>query len=188
MSTAYPPRLVRYLFSSKKERNAARTSSMTAGFYGNFDSNMGLYYVGPGTDFLSERFVLSAIDPQGSASQRRDLHAVTFHKGPGFLQMTLYATTTHGGATLAMASNDRRYSSSTAIRLPAAEAGVEKTERLQYGAIGSQSYSLTANGETYKWRQEKAKSPKIMRLVKQPPESSNDPKGSTLIEKSSKCF
>lgn len=184
MSTAYPPRLVRYFLSSKKERNAARASTMIPGFYGNFLPQLGLYYVGPGTDFLSERFMLSAISPQDPASQKQDLHAVTFHKGPGILQMTLYGTTTHGGSPIAIAMNDRRYSSSTDITLPGSEDSTEKVERLQYGAIASNSYTLTLNGETYKWRQDKAKSPKITRLVMEVPAATEGSDASGLLQKS----
>lgn len=159
---------------------------MTPGFYGNFQPQLGLYYIGPGTDFLSEHFVLSAINPQEPASQKQDLHAVTFHKGPGILQMTLYSTTTHGSAPIAIAKNDHRYSSSTDITLPAPQGGTERTERLQYGMIGSQSYTLTIDGETFRWRQEKAKSPKVMRLVRPTTTISEGSDTSGLIEKSSK--
>ena len=186
MSTAYPPRLVRYFFSSKKERNAARTSEMTPGFYGHFSPQLGLYYVGPGKDFLSEHFVLSAIDPKEPASQKQDLHALTFHKGPGILQMTLYSTTAHGGAPIAVAKNDYRYSSSTNIILPAAQGSGEQTERLQYGTIGSNSYTVTIEGETLRWRQDKAKSPKVMRLVRDTAPVLEGTDISRLIEKSSK--
>lgn len=180
MSTAYPPRLVRYMFSSKKERNAARTSPMTPDFYGNFTPQLGLYYVGPGTDFLSERFMLCAINPQDPTSEKRELHAVTFHKGPGILQTTLYATTTHGGSPIAVATNDKRYSSSTDIQLPG-----NKTVRLQYGAIGSLSYTFTLDGETFNWRQDRAKAPKVIRLVKQTKAVTEGSDASGLLEKSS---
>ena len=186
MSTAYPPRLVRYMFSSKKERNAARASAMTPGFYGNFQPVLGLYYVGPGTDFLSERFVLSAIDPHDQTTPKQDLHAVTFHKGPGLLQMTLYSTIAHGSAPMAVATNDRRYSSSTDITLPAAAGGSQQTERLQYGSIASNSYSFTLEGETFRWRQDKAKSPKVMRLVRQSTAPSANDESTGLIDKPGK--
>lgn len=186
MSTAYPPRLVRYFFSSKKERNTARASSMTPGFYGNFQPQMGLYYVGPGTDFLSEHFVLSAIDPREPASQKQDLHAVTFHKGPGILQATLYSTTTHGGSPIAIAKNDRRYSSSTDIILPAPPGGTEQTERLQYGAIASNVYTFTLDGVDFRWRLDKAKNPKVMRLERHTHTISESRNTSGLVEKSSK--
>ena len=186
MSTAYPPRLVRYLLSSKKERNAARSSSMTPGFYGNLSPQLGLYYVGPGTDFLSERFVISAVNLQDKESPRQDLHAVTFHKGPGILQMTMYATTTHGGSPVAMAKNDKRYSSSTDIQLPSfAEGGGDQVEKLQYGAIGSNSYTFNLEGETFTWRRESAKAPKIMRLVRHVPVVTEGGDASDLLEKSS---
>ena len=186
MSTAYPPRLVRYLLSSKKERNAARSSSMTPGFYGNFGPQLGLYYVGPGTDFLSERFAISAVNLQDPKSARKDLHAVTYHKGPGLLQTTVYATTAHGGSPLAVAKNDKRYSSSTDIQLPTfAEGGGDQVERLQYGAIGSNSYTFTLEGETFRWRQDKAKSPKVMRLVRHVPVVTEGGDASDLLEKSS---
>jgi hypothetical protein len=159
---------------------------MTPGFYGNFQPQLGLYYVGPGIDFLSEHFMLSAINPQEPASQKQDLHAVTFHKGPGILQMTLYSTTTHGSAPISIAKNDHRYSSSTDITLPAPLGGTERTERLQYGTIGSNSYTITIDGETFRWRQDKAKSPKVMRLVRHNPTISEGSEASGLIEKSGK--
>jgi hypothetical protein len=159
---------------------------MTPGFYGNFQPQLGLYYVGPGTDFLSEHFMLSAINPQEPASQKQDLHAVTFHKGPGILQMTLYSTTTHGSAPISIAKNDHRYSSSTDITLPAPQGGTERTERLQYGTIGSNSYTIIIDGETFRWRQDKAKSPKVMRLVRHIPTIPEGSDTSGLIEKSSK--
>lgn len=168
MSTAYPPRFVKYMFSSKKERNAARASTMSPGYYGKFTFPLGLYYVGPGQDFLSERFVLSTINLQEPASQKQDLHGITFHKGPGILQMTLYSTTDNSGPPIAIAKNDHRYSSSTDITLPGPQGEGQITERLQYGAIASNSFTFNINGETYRWRRDKAKSPKIMRLVKNP--------------------
>ena len=186
MSTAYPPRLVRYLFSSKKERNAARASAMTPGFYGNFSPILGLYYVGPGTDFLSERFVLSAIDPHDKTTPKQDLHAVTFHKGPGLLHMALYSTTEHGSSPIAIATNDHRYSSSSEIVMPAAVGGTQRSEPLRYGNIASNSYTFTLEGETFRWRQDKAKSPKVMRLVRQSTAPSADNESTTLIDKPGK--
>lgn len=186
MSTAYPPRLVKYLFSSKKERNSARASAMTPGFFGTFSPIMGLYYTGPGTDFLSERFVLSAIDPHDKTTPKQDLHAVTFHKGPGILQMTLYSTTEHGSTPMVIATNNHRYGSSTDITLPAPINGAQKIERLQYGSIASNSYSFILESQMFRWRQDKAKSPKVMRLVREATAPVADDESTTLIEKSGK--
>ena len=72
-----------------KERDAARTSPMTPGFYGEWPSSVVLYYSSPGKDFLSQRFMLC--EEASGTEPRRDLYAVTFHKGPGLLQMTLYS-------------------------------------------------------------------------------------------------
>ena len=89
MSTAYPPRLIKYALSSKKEKNAADTSaaSMVSGNYGDFPHSFLLYYAGPGGDFLSQRFFF-----RENNEDLKKMYAITYFKGPGTAQMTLYST------------------------------------------------------------------------------------------------
>ena len=75
------------MFSSMKERDAAQKANMTPGFYGDCPSALTLYYFEPGKDFLSQRFHLAAVQPDEEGTARKNLYAITFHKGPGILHL-----------------------------------------------------------------------------------------------------
>lgn len=115
MSTAYPPRLIKYAFSSKKERNAATASasSMRAGEFGQFPNSFVLYYAGPGGDFLSQRFYF-----RENNEERKKLYAISYFKGPGTTNMTLYATPSHAPPTLAISASESRFGSSITVTVP----------------------------------------------------------------------
>lgn len=177
MSTAYPPRLVRYLFSSKKERRAADRSLMNAGNYGDFPTVFGMYYTGPGDDYLSQRFHFCAIADGGARGEA--LHAITFHKGPGLQHMTLYPTPVGGlgHRPLAVAANQRRFGTSAAIKLPgdgsdgAAETEA-RVEHLHFNGIGANTYTFAVDGKTYEVREDRSTRPR-MRLVARLDDSSS---------------
>jgi hypothetical protein len=160
MSTAYPPRLIRYLCSSKKERNAARTASMKPGFYGQWPEKLGLYYWGHGTDFLSLHFHLATMDP------RQDVYAVSFHKGPGSTQATIYSTPEHGSVPLSVAVNEKRYSSSASITIAGQSEGETRTERVGYNGFATYKSTYTMNGETFELREDHNRRPKTIRVIR----------------------
>ncbi|KAK5167543.1 uncharacterized protein LTR77_007242 [Saxophila tyrrhenica] len=181
MSTAYPPRLVKYLFSSKKQRDAARTTPMKPGFYGNFPSTFGLYYLGHGTDFLSLNFLLATLPSStDSDPQRQDLYAVTFHKGPGTVQCTIYSSLTHGSTPLAVATNEKRYGNHELINLPPSSGNSgPRTERLTSSGFASNAHTFVWEGEQFEIREEPKKRPKTIRVVhvSAPSAASSDAQG-----------
>ena len=122
MSLAYPPRFVKYLFSSTKERDAAKTSTLKPGCYGEFPRSFGLYYECLGDDFLSLHFYISDLI-EAAGQPREDLYAVSYHKGPGMKHMTLYSTAQHGCLPLAIATTEKRYGNAISVKLPAADSG-----------------------------------------------------------------
>lgn len=178
MSLAYPPRLVKYLFKSAKERNAAQKSSMKSNFFGHFPRSFGLYFSGLGDDFLSLRFHLSTATDDPNSS-REDMYAITFNKGPGTRQMILYPTADHGGAPLAVATTEKRYGSSATIKLPGATEGASSTERLRYTGFVSDTYQFSLHGDTFELREGKGR-PKTRTLVKLLA-SSEDPGGAETM-------
>jgi hypothetical protein len=169
MSTVYPPRLIRYAFSSKKEREAARAAPMLPGSYGHFPDTLSLFYSKPGTDFLSQHFELGSPQAPSSEQPRQVLNAVTFHKGPGSNQMTIYSTPQHGSSPIAVAVTERRFSSSAIITLPgeAGSSGASKTEHLkQSGFTPHAKYTFTFAGESFEWREDTSKKPTIRTLIR----------------------
>ena len=148
------------MFSSKKERDAARTAVMKPGYYGQFPSTFALYYLGHGTDFLSLNFFLSSMEP------RNNLYAVTFHKGPGSVQVTIYSDPTHGSTPMAIATNEKRYGSSTMITLPCVDGGTQRTERLQNSGFNSNAHTFSFHGQNFEIREQPKKRPKTIQVVR----------------------
>ena len=107
-----PIRVIKYAFTKKEERDTAKTSHMTTGFYGHFPDVFGLYYEGEGRDFQSQNFYL------GESPDSR-LYSITFHRGPGVQQMTLYPSMERVLPPLAVTSNASRYGSGATLALPA---------------------------------------------------------------------
>lgn len=152
MPTPYPYRLLKYAFSAKEERDAAKASSITPGFYGHFPLSFGLYYVGPGKDYMSHRCFLG----ENAAL----LYAVTFHDGPGQRQMTLYPTLEPSPPPLAIAGNEKLYGSNAVVTLPGPEGtdGRPHTEQIKYkfasnahGFTMSVGTGSTQHVETFEW-------------------------------------
>ena len=149
---ATPYRLLKYAFSAKEERDAAKASSIVPGFYGHFPSSFGLYYAGPGKDYMSHQCFIG----ENAAPQ----YAVTFHDGPGLRQATLYATPEPSPPPLAIAANEKRYSSNAVVTLPAppGAAGSTQIEHVKY-KFTSNSHGFTikvGSGsdqrlETFEW-------------------------------------
>ena len=137
---------------------------MTPGFYGDFPKKLGLYYSSPGKDFLSQNFYLASVD--AGEAERRALHAVTFHKGPGLLQTTVYASPEHGTTPMAVAKNDRRYSSAVTLTLPPSKGNNNsRTEPMKHG-FTSNTHTFSINGEDFQWTDSGTAKPKVRRLVK----------------------
>lgn len=162
MSTAYPPRFMRYMLSSQRERDVARTAPIDPGVYGDFPPAFGLYYSMPGPDYLSQIFTLSTIAAGGN---RKDiLYKLIFHKGPGARQMTLYSGP-NSNVPLVVGRNQRRFGSSAVLKLPGARTRDEPwTESLQYNGIGSNIYAFEFDGNVYEWHEDKTTRPRTRRL------------------------
>lgn len=163
MSVAYPPRLVRYAFSSKKERDSARTATIKPAFWGNFPSTIGLYFDSPGPDFLSQRFFLCSGD---SSEPRQNLYAVTFHSGVGTSQMTMYSSLEHGTTPFAVAVNDGRWSGSIAITIAGKEGQGPTTERVKYSGFNTDTYRFAFQDELFEWREEERQRPRLRQLMR----------------------
>ncbi len=161
-------RLVKYAATSHEERDAAKTAPLTAGFFGYFPESFGMYVVGAGTDFQSQRFYLGS-EAEGP------LYALTFHDGPGFRQMELYSTTEYKAPLLALATNEKRYSSNGVITLPGNSQSetINNTERVKSKSLAN-VYTFGVNvgrgtevrTELFEWREDKKPKPKIRRLVR----------------------
>lgn len=144
-------------------------------------SSFALYYVGHGTDFLSLNFQLASQDP------RADLYAVTFHKGPGTVQATIYSSPEHGSMPMVVASNEKRYGASTVIKLPAETVGSGvRTESLTSSGFASNAHTFSWAGETFEIREEPKKRPKTIRTVRVEIPSAEDDTGERPVEPS-KC-
>ena len=133
-------RLVKYYTTTKAEKDEANATPMTPGFYGRFPTTLSLHYIQPGKDYKSQQFYL------GQSTGDR-MYAVTYHRGPGFYQMTLYSGPDHEplSAPLAIAINEKRYSTSATIRLPAPEgssASNIQSEQLK-AHFGSDTYNFS---------------------------------------------
>jgi len=171
MSTAYPPRLIKYAFSSKKERNAAIAAAdlLINREYGRWPIAFALYYAGPGEDFLSQRFYI-----RDNNEDKAKLYAVSYFKGPGTAQMVLYASPEHAPPALAISSSEKRFSSSVVVKAPPAPLPSEhgtSTVNLKYSARPKMhTFALSDNGRIalYEWREDSAIKPKIRRLVRLP--------------------
>lgn len=154
MSLAYPPRFIKNLLTSKKERTAARSSAPARGEYGTFPAEIGLYYDQPGDEYLSQWFYLSenpaSDDPD---AKRKDLYAVTFHKGLS-RSLTVYATTQHGSTPLALATSARPYVSSVSITTASEKADdmAVSTYHLRFDGFSKDSYSFEHDGERFVWQ------------------------------------
>jgi hypothetical protein len=172
MSTAYPPRLIKYLFSSKKERNAAKTTAMKPGHFGKFPDKFGLYYSGHGQDFLSLYFQISEIEP------RKDLYAVTFHKGPGLTQATIYSSSEHGSTPMVVAINERRYGNAATFTIAGEVDGQARTERMGYKGFASNTYTISMHGETFELRENTGARPKVTQIVRLAANPSSEISGS----------
>lgn len=135
---------------------------------GNFPTTFGLFYSRPGLDYLSQHFELALRQEEGSTEPRQVLHAITFHKAPGAGQMTLYSTPQHGSAPLAIAVNERRYSSSASIILPGGDgSNLNNTEHLRHTGFGVNAKdAFHFHGEDFEWRQDSNSNPTIRRLVR----------------------
>ena len=71
------------------------------------------YYAGPGDDFLSQRFYF-----RENSEEKKKLLAFTYNKGPGTVQLTIYATTQYTPPTLAISSSERRFSNNVTVTVP----------------------------------------------------------------------
>lgn len=164
MSAVY--RLVKYAVSAHEERDAAKAASIPPGFYGNFPSSLGLYYLGDGQDYKSLRFYLGTLDQPAEK-----LYALTYHEAYGFRQMTLYSTLEFKPPVLAIAANEKRVSGNGLLTLPPLAEGQGHTfdERLKYN-LRNNTHSFSAmidrRAETFEWREDKQLKPKIRRLVR----------------------
>lgn len=189
MSTAYPPRLIKYAFSAQKEKKAANNSasSMTPGNFGEFPDSVLLYYGGPGDDFLSQRFFL-----RENTEEKKKLYAITYNKGPGFVQLNLYGSIAYAPPTLAISTTEKRFASSVSVTVPpktASQGGASQTIPVKYslrrkvhsftitlGGPGNnqmaeksesgQDSSSKARTESFEWREGKAIKPKERTLWK----------------------
>jgi hypothetical protein len=187
MSTAYPPRLIKYALSSKKEREAARSSPMIPDFYGHFPNTFGLFYSKPGSDFLSQHFELALRQDESSTEPREVLYAITFHKAPGSGQTTIYSTPEHGSAPLAFAVNDRRYSASANITLPSNGSGSKNMMHLKHSGFGmTGKHTFQYQGEDFTWREDSATKPTVRRLVR-PASTSAIPASASMSERKSQA-
>jgi hypothetical protein len=133
---------------------------MKPGFYGQWPEKLGLYYWGHGTDFLSLHFHLATMDP------RQDVYAVSFHKGPGSTQATIYSTPEHGSVPLSVSVNEKRYSSSASITIAGQSEGETRTERVGYNGFATYKSTYTMNGETFELREDHNRRPKTIRVVR----------------------
>lgn len=144
---------------------------MAPGSYGDFPDTMSLFYSKPGTDFLSQHFELGLPQEVRSEQPRRVLYAVTFHKGPGSGQMTIYSSPQHGSSPLAIAVTGRRFSSNATITLPG-EIGsnaAPKTEHIKNsGFYPHHKYTFTFAGETFEWREDTSQKPTVRTLIRRP--------------------
>ena len=140
---------------------------MTPGFYGNFPSSLSLVYSRPGKDFLSQEFYITTKNAEEEGGARKPLYAVTFHKGPGLRQMTLYSTPQHGTTPLAIATTSRRYGDSVTITLPAmpGDTNSMRTERMRHKGLSS-PYRFDLDGESFEWRQDNTTWPRVRRLMR----------------------
>ncbi|KXT17215.1 hypothetical protein AC579_5786 [Pseudocercospora musae] len=145
MSFAYPPRFLKYLFSSTKERDAAKTSILKPGFYGEFPRSFGLYYECLGDDFLSLHFYISDLI-EAAGQPRDDLYAISYHKGPGMKQMTLYSTAEHGSLPLAIATTEKRYGNAISVKLPGTDSGPPRGAIIHRNGLVGSVYSFSIDG------------------------------------------
>lgn len=181
MSTAYPPRLIKYFFKSLPTRTAALTTPPRPDFYGTFPPIFGLYYAGPGKDFLSQNFYLAeepfADADGGKFSPTEDevlLYTVIFHKGPGTRQCTLYSGAGGGGggggegvAPLAICTSARRWGDGVCVRVPGIGEGGWKIERMRgKGFSAPGDYGFEVEGCEFEWREDLSKRPHTRRLVR----------------------
>ncbi len=142
-------------------------------------SYFALYYTGHGTDFLSMNFQLASQDP------RSDLYAVTFHKGPGTVQATIYSSPENGSMPMVVASNEKRYGASTVIKLPIEKGGSgARTESLSSSGFASNAHTFSWAGETFEIREEPKKRPKTIRTVRIEVPSAQDDAAERPVEPS----
>ncbi len=141
---------------------------MQPGEYGELPSKLGLYYQGTGQDFLSMNFVLTSLEP------RADLYAVTFHKGPGSTQATIYSNTEHGSTPLCVATNEKRYGSSVNVTIAGETAGQPTTVRVGYSGFNSNKHSFNMHGQSFQLRESAVRRPKVIELVWQGTAGSSD--------------
>lgn len=164
-----PFRWAKYALSTKGERDAAKSSPLTPGFYGHFPPAFNMYYAGLGQDYQSQNFFLG----ESASSQ---LYAITFHNGPGLQQMTLYPSPERSVPVLAVASNKRRYSSAATITLPASSPEAPSTstrnEQLESNFGGTShnfnwdvSHGDERRIEKFVWREKRGR-PTIRRLTR----------------------
>lgn len=142
---------------------------MTPGQYGHFPDSIGLFYSKPGTDFLSQHFELGLRQAADSVNPRQVLYAVTFHKAPGGGQVTIYSTPMHGTTPIAIAVNERKFSSSSILTVPGEpnSDGSSRTEHLkQSGFSPNAKYTFQFAGESFEWREDLSKKPTIRTLIR----------------------
>lgn len=137
MSTAYPPRLIKYALKAKKERNAATaaTTAMVKGEYGRFPKSFMLYYAGPGEDFLSQRFYF-----REDTEDKEIMYAITYFKGPGTCSLMIYSSKGHAPPVLAISGTEKRFGSSVVVTAPpppsAAAGTASSTVNVKYSFRG----------------------------------------------------